>query len=129
MAQRAGNTPDARGVAEAFVGTWNQMAARLVPVVGGTGVHILLSRALQIASKNTPRLLLAGTPEPGATQLDNLRACIEAHDANSAAEASYALLATFTDLLASLIGNDLTDQLLDPAWSSPPDSPQKENTP
>ncbi len=127
MVQRAGKTPDTRGIADATVGTWNQMATRLAPVIGGTGVHILLDRALQIASKTTPCLLLAGNPPPGAAQLDSLRACIEALDAESAVEASYALLASFTDLLASLIGNVLTDQLLDPAWSSPPDSFQKEN--
>jgi hypothetical protein len=39
-----------------------------------------------------------------------------------AAEASAALLATFTELLATLIGAPLTDRLLDPVWtaSAPP---------
>jgi hypothetical protein len=112
-----------------MVSTWNQMAARLAPVIGWTGVHILLGRALQVTSKDIPWLLLAENPETGAGQLDSLLACIEARDPDSAAEASYALLVTLTDLLASMIGNTLTDQLLDPVWSPPPDSHQKENAP
>ncbi len=129
LVQRGGNTPDAGVIADVTISTWNQVAARLAPVIGWTGVHILLARALQITRKDTPWLVLSGNPAPGAAQLDSLRACIAARDSDSAIEASYAVLANCTDLLASLIGNDLTDQLLDQQWASPPDALQKEIAP
>lgn len=129
LAQRAGTPSDAGGVAAPLISTWNQIAVRLAPVIGWAGVHILLGRARQIASKDVPWLLPAEHSGPGAGQLDSLLAALEARDSDTAAEASYVLLATLTDLLASLIGNTLTDQLLDPVWSSPPDSHQKESAP
>lgn len=125
LAQCAGDAPDARAVAAASVGIWQQVAAQLAPVIGWRGVHVVFSRAVHVMRKDFPTLLITADREPGAAQFASLRAWLEARTADSAAKASYALLTTFTDLLANLIGESLTDRLLNPVWASPPASEQE----
>lgn len=125
LAQRAGEAPDARAVAAASVGIWQQVAARLAPVIGWRGVHVLFSRAVHVMRKDFPALRIADEGEPGAARFASLRAWLETRETDSAADASYALLVIFTDLLANLIGESLTDRLLNPVWASPPASEQE----
>jgi hypothetical protein len=46
-------------------------------------------------------------------------ACLASQHTAAAAEAVYALLLTFTELLATLIGESLTERLLAPVWARP----------
>ncbi|MDD5249307.1 MAG: hypothetical protein PHY45_09995 [Rhodocyclaceae bacterium] len=122
LAQRCGDAADARAVAEATVGTWLQMAARLAPVIGVRGVDVLFGRALYLTSAKFPWLAISEHGD-AAAQLASIRARLEAHEAAVAAEAGYVLLATFTELLATLIGEALTERLLLAVWApSPPAS-------
>jgi hypothetical protein len=45
--------------------------------------------------------------------------CLTGQLASTAAEASYMLLLTFTELLATLIGESLTTRILAPVWAPP----------
>lgn len=128
LAQRAGEAPDARAFAEAALGIWQQVAARLAPVIGSRGVHILFKRALHLAGKDFPWLIVAGN-DNGSIELAGLLVCFEARPVDSARAASYALLTTFIDLLASMIGKSLTSRLLDPIWTPAPSASEQENAP
>lgn len=129
LAQLAGDDPAPSAVAEAMLGTWHQMAARLVPVIGARGVDALFNRALHLTRAAFPWLAIAGEDDDGVAQLANFMARLEACDTATAAEVSYALLVAFTELLASLIGGPLTERLLGPVWAPAPQASEEESAP
>lgn len=122
LEQRAGVAPDAPAVAGSTLLTWQQVAARLSPVIGGRGVEVLFGRALHLTSRAFPWLAAAG--EAGVASVETLRARLAAHEATAAAEAGCAVLVTFTQLLGTLIGDSLSEHLLTPIWGPP--APQRE---
>ena len=126
LAHRAGDSPDASAVAEATIGTWHQVSARLAPVIGARGVDVLFRRALHLTSTAFPWLATAGEHGDGAGSIANFRARLETRETAAAAEASHALLVTFTELLATLIGSSLTERLLGSIWTPPPPASEQE---
>jgi len=112
---------DARAVAGATLGTWQQVSERLTPVIGERGVDALFTRALHLASATFPWLADGDGPASAAT----FKARLEAHEARAAAAASQAVLLAFTNLLATLIGNPLSERLLASVWAPNP-SPEPE---
>lgn len=120
LVQRAGDAPDTSAVAEALLSTWRQIATRLAPVIGARGVDAIFRRSLHLTSNVFPWLATAGEQADSTAPLIRFRACLEASEPAAAAEASYALLVTFTELLATLIGESLTDRLLSPVWTPQP---------
>ena len=76
-----------------------------------------------------PLLPKAGGPDDKTDPLANLRASLEAIDPVVGTAASFALLVTFTELLATLIGESLTDRLLDPVWAPPKPEARQETAP
>jgi len=128
LKQRSGGAPGAAAVAEATIGTWLQVAERLAPVIGLQGVNVLFNRALHLTSTAFPWLTTAGERGDSAVQLAGIKARLADHEPEAAAEASYTLLVTFTELLGTLIGEPLTGRLLDPVWEFPPAEPVKEAT-
>ena len=119
LGQRAGRLPAADATAEATAVTWRLVAAQLTPVIGARGLDVLFSRALHQASVEFPWLASAVDRGGSASPLPSLMACLAGQLASSAADASYALLLSFTDLLAALIGESLTTRLLAPVWAAP----------
>ena len=105
-------------VADAVLDIWKQMAARLEPVVGARGVDVLFGRALQLTSKEFPWLKTSADSGNSAASLSSIRDCLEARDKDVAAEVGLALIAGFTELLAGLIGEPLTDRLLGTVWGA-----------
>ena len=114
----AGN-PDSICIAEATLDTWHRMAALLAPVIGSKGVDVLFSRALHLTGAAFPWLPNAGDHESSLALLADLKKHLADHEAGVAAEASCALLVNFIELLATLIGEALTERLLAPAWTPP----------
>jgi hypothetical protein len=123
LAQRAGDAPNASAIAEATLSAWREVADRLTPVIGVRGVDVLFSRALHVTSATFPWLAITGDHEDSTAPLASFRARIENCDTAVAAEASNALLVNFTELLATLIGESLTEQLLGSVLSPPPPPP------
>lgn len=117
LVQIAGDAPSSSAAAEAMLGTWHQMAVRLVPVIGVRGVDAILGRALHLTRAAFPWLAIAGGDDDGAAQLASFAARLETSDAAAAAEVSHALLLNFIELLAGLIGESLTERLLGPVWA------------
>ena len=128
LRQRAGESPDALAIAKATSETWLLMSAQLTPVIGGNGVDAILKRSLHLTSVVFPWL---SVPD---VQLDidslpvRINVLLAGHEAVVAAQASSTLLITFTELLATLIGNSLTRRLLDPVWITSPGVVEQEKT-
>ena len=126
LAQCVGGESDAQAFAVAAVSIWPQFSARLAPVIGARGVDILFNRALFLASRSFPFLAIAGNRGRGTAPLEAIRAQIGQQDAPVAAAVSCELLFIFTALLATLIGDSLTDRLLGPVWALPLSASERE---
>lgn len=123
LTQRAGGAPDAPAVVDAVSRTWQFMAAQLEPVIGERGVGVLLDRAVHLTGKRYPWLAYTAAPQDHADRLVRLQTQFARRDAKEAAEAGCALLVTFTELLAGLIGESLTERLLASVWLDNPPHP------
>jgi hypothetical protein len=128
LANLAGSAADASAVAEATLSTWHEMAARLAPVIGVQGVDVLFKRSLHLTSTTFPWLAIAGDRGDSAALLASLKTRLAGREKDVAAEASHTLLVTFTELLAALIGESLTERLLGPVWAPPSPASEQETT-
>jgi len=104
---------------EATAATWRLLEAQLLPVIGARGLDVLFRRALHQTTTAFPWLAIAVDRGGSAGPLPSLMACLAAQHTAAAAEGAYALLLTFTELLATLIGESLTERLLAPVWAHP----------
>ena len=115
-------------IAEVIVSILQDIDAALSPVIGNGGVAALYKRSLFLGAGAHPRL--AGLHEGIPTVLDmaHLKSALELQSSADAASAGGALLQTFYELLASLVGPSLTDRLLRPTWAKfLADWPPKDN--
>jgi len=129
LEEHSGGGSDAAAVAEATISTWHQMAGRLSPVIGVQGVNVLFSRSLHLTSATFPWLVNDGDRGSNAAQLATLEARLAGCKPEVSAEASYALLVNFTELLTTLIGAPLTGRLLSPVWEPQSSAIEREAQP
>ena len=128
LKHHSGNGGNARSVAEATIVTWREMVARLAPAIGAKGVDILFRRSLQMTGITFPWLEIAEDHEDNADLAASILARLSNRKTEAAAEAGYTLLVTFTELLATMIGESLTKRLLLPVWTPPsPESNRRQN--
>ena len=108
---------DATQVAAAVVGTFGEIDAALAPIVGPRGVAALYMRSLFLATTDHP--WLAGAQGGNPTELDvtPLQSVLARQGSAEAATGGGAVLQTFHDLLASLVGSSLTERLLRSVWT------------
>lgn len=106
-------------IADAAVAIWDAVDAALSPVIGHRGCAALYRRSLHVSLTDFPWLQPAyeGATAPG--DFASLHHALSAQSGPQAAAAHDALLRTFQDLLADLIGRSLTQRLLQAAWDSP----------
>jgi hypothetical protein len=120
---------DAGAVAKATSKTLGEVNVILTPVIGELGVNVLLKRSLHRTSRVFPWLTILENHENTGDFLESLRERLAGRNTNEAVEASSALLAGFTELLASLIGDPLVDTLLGSLRASLAPSSKKGTTP
>ena len=111
-----GNETDADAVAAATVRAVESLMGELKPLVGGLATFALYARSLHLANASFER------PDPALQKLQEdlipLRNDLSARSLEDSRTASHALLRALVDLLASLIGQSLTDRLLRSAWGN-----------
>lgn len=115
---------DAAQVADLSVSTWRKVDAALSPVIGQRGVAALYKRSLYLTRAAHPCLAAVYEGALGPGEFAGLHAALAGQSSSDAAAANGALLQTFHDLLANLIGASLTGQLLRPVLTQlAPDNP------
>lgn len=121
---------DSKEIAATAVDACGRLAVRLAPVIGERGFYTVFARAVHLARGTFP-WLASSPPQAGTTEslFAALRQSLEAQHPTAAADAHRMLLLSFTSLLSSLIGEPLTDRLLnaraaDHAGNSSKEPPQ-----
>lgn len=112
LSERIGREASAERVATATLEFWREIAAALVPVIGERGVGALRERALFLAARTHGWL---GARDPGSASMPTVEAFHAALVTQSALESmagAAAFFEAFHDLLAGMIGADLTARLL-----------------
>jgi hypothetical protein len=99
-------------VANITLQSWKSMASELIPLIGKDGFAILFDRSLYITQSSFPWLAYGQAAQPADPEFTSLKMSLEGRDLAEAAEASEALLATFVNLLETLIGERLTARIL-----------------
>lgn len=117
-------------VSEAASATWTRVEAELSPVIGSAGVAALYRRSLVRARAESPALAEVYDATAYAKGTEPLRHVLSSLSHDEAIVASRALMRTFCELLAVLIGASLTERLLKPATHpQAPEAGMKEITP
>jgi hypothetical protein len=96
---------------------WEKLAVNIISIIGEGGFGSLYARSLFLTKATFP-WLESGiyTPQTSAPFLW-LKACYAGQTPEHAKEANFLFLVTFTDVLSSLIGEQLTLSILRSAWS------------
>jgi len=106
--------------AEGFARSWAAVSKRLTRVIGERGVEVLLARAVHLTSVEYPWLAeRAVEGEPVA----RLLTVLTERSVEERADASVAILVSFTGLLTTLVGEPLCHRLLEPIWARPAEEP------
>ena len=119
MAHRVQEGAEVEAIALALASTWRGVDAALSPIIGKQGVAALYRRSVDVTALTHPSLETIYNNN-GVIDQPALTAALATQDLAHAAAAGDALLLTFCDLLATLVGPVLADRLLDPVWSLPP---------
>lgn len=113
-------------VAHAIVGVWKAIDAALGPVIGSQGVAALYQRSHFVALASCAWL---GASYPGVQAEIDFQVMKQTFASQSpaiAATAGVTMLRAFYELLTGMLGTDLTDELLEPVWSTLNAQPQGE---
>jgi hypothetical protein len=111
---------DALDDAAAAGRVYETLARALAPVVGEAGVRALLARSLKLSVREFPclaEIAIGGPQSEESTRIGpHIAGCLRKHDPPVAADAAANLYATFLALLARLVGEALTLQILRMAY-------------
>ncbi len=116
LTQKPGGAPNSAALAEQVLWLWERIAFHLTPLIGVSGFHTLYARALHLASPHCPGF---SSVQPGLSVealFQTLKEDLGALAHGDAEHCGNALLNTFTDLVESMIGEVLMEQILRSAW-------------
>lgn len=103
-------------VADAAIDLWERMATQIIAIVGEGGFDSLYVRSV-FHTRIAFSWLAAGALPPQADQrFAGLKMSLDGQTPAQAGEANCLLLINFTDILSSLIGEQLTTHILRSAW-------------
>jgi hypothetical protein len=111
--------PTTRAKADAAVAAWKAVAQALVPIIGQSSVTVLYRRCLVCVGVThtwLPAVTAADLPQ---NDWAVLHASVSRQAPKEAFDACTALFDAFRELLGSLIGPSLTEQLLQPVSALP----------
>jgi hypothetical protein len=105
-------------VADVAINLWEQMATQIISVVSEGGFNSLYARSVFLTQQAFPWLAASVLSPQTDHRFAELKTSLEGQTPAQASEANRLLLITFTDILASLIGERLTTRILRLAWGS-----------
>ena len=103
-------------VVDAAIYLWEQLATQIIIIIGEDGFNSLYARSLFLSQARFPWLTVSHCPPQSEHRFAELKTNLEGQSSAQAGEATGLLLITFTDILASLIGDQLTTLILGVAW-------------
>jgi hypothetical protein len=112
LAKRSGTHPDAVQIADATIAVWYDITTALKSIIGRQGVAALYDRSVALTARTFPWLGSTRAGDNHSIDLDGLQAVIARQTKEDAAAGSSELLQTFYEVLVSLIGPALCEQLL-----------------
>ena len=116
LAHPDGGDATAVQIAESVHSAFEAIGAALTPIIGQRGFAALQMRSLHLASRAHP-WLEAGINDGQPTELGgHLTSVIKAQSSEDAARGGAAVLQSFHELLATLVGPSLTERLLRTVW-------------
>jgi hypothetical protein len=127
LVKRRMSQPTEEEVAVTAIDLWEQMATQIISIIGEGGFDSLYLRSVCLTQLTYP-WLAAVLPQAKIDQrFTDLKISFEGQTLEQAKAANSLLLITFTDILDSLIGEQLTIRLLRLAWGEyPSEKPGKE---
>lgn len=105
-------------IADAAILLWEQMATQIISIVGESGFNSLYARSVFITHSTYPWLAADSLTPQTDHRFAGLKMSLAGQTLAQASEANSLLLLNFTDILASLIGEQLTITILRSAWGS-----------
>jgi hypothetical protein len=117
---KPGVQDDAVALSEQVLWLWERIAFHLTPLIGVTGFQTLYARALHVASPHCTGMTACAPGQPIDTLFRTLKQDLSALDHCGAERCANILLNTFTDLVESMIGEALMEQILRSAWVGQP---------
>lgn len=103
---------------DAAINLWEQITSQIISIIGEGGFTSLYARSLFLTQSTFPWLAADSAPPRTDHRFAPLKKSLEAQNPLQASEANNLLLITFTDILASLIGESLTTHILRSAWGN-----------
>lgn len=116
LVRETGTGATAPAIAAAARRLCERFAQHLTPLIGDPGVAAICARSLHLAERNVRGLTSVRASPQGDAPFAHLQLSLEQQEPAAATEAAVAVLATVSELLASLIGEGLTTGLLREAW-------------
>lgn len=109
-------TPHTEKYAAASISVWEQMSIQVISIVGVGGFNSLYARSIFLTQKSFPWLADCPLSAKAGQCFVELEKCFEGQTAERSIAANNFLLITFTDIMASIIGDQLTNNILHSAW-------------
>lgn len=106
-------------IPDAAMAQWEKLAAEIISIVGEAGFNSLYERSVLLAQTTFPWLPACPSSLQGSSLFAEFRMRLAEQTPAHAREANTLLLTAFTDILASLIGEQLTTSILRSAWGTP----------
>jgi hypothetical protein len=103
---------DTGSVATGVVSVWRDIDATLAPIVGHRGVAALFHRTLHLIRHDHPWLAASHQNVADPVDFAALHSALSQRTSDDIVAANGALLGRFLELLASLIGESLSERLL-----------------
>jgi hypothetical protein len=116
LARRTGPAAGAEAIAAAAERAYDDLTRVLAPVIGDIGVNALTDRALHLAQREYPWLLVTREHKYVEAKFSQIAVALKPQDPAVATEAAAAVLATILGLLATFVGEALGERLVRQAW-------------
>jgi hypothetical protein len=112
LAQQSCAKENSSSFVERSLSVWARIATHLTPLVGETGFQALYARAVHLALPNCPGFTLYRQEKSTDGLFQGLKGDLIAMEDNIAEQCSHILLQKFIELVASMIGDVLMEQIL-----------------
>jgi hypothetical protein len=113
---RSSTAQEAEKVVDSAIDLWERLAIQVTAIIGQKGFTSLYERSVFLVQPTFRWLVPCPTLSKSDHQFEKLKLSFEGQNPAQAREANNRLMVTFTDILASLIGEQLTVRILRAAW-------------